>query len=414
MTRRPGRPLRSAPRPPESNSWVVNVVVSVGVVVSLGLVVVAAVLNFRMGYRSADTDLDGLIYGAGAGCGDALKAIAPFMGFWGWRRKDWVAVAAAVLLFTVFTAYSFTAALGFAAQHRANKEAAALRGIEQHADLRGEMDRAVARVKDMGSQRSAAEVEQSVVIAYRQTVGYGNKTVADVSQGCTLNRLATRTACQAIAKLGEELARAKEAESLDAKITTLRASLDQQANGATAASADPQVDAIKRAADILTNKVGKDDIGYALSFLLAAFIELGSGLGLYVVTTPWRSKASLLVQPPPPSPSKEEGRGLVPVKALAGEVLDPSGRALGLVDSYAMERLEPDDSGELLIGEMFEDYVTWCRWRGELPFSRTEFGRQFGALAKFLGMRRVQRDRVEVYLDVRLIEVLPKLPSNRT
>lgn len=383
--------------PAASSGWILNSVVSLGVMVSLGLIAVSALLNFRMGYRSADTEFDGWVYGLGASCGDVLKAISPFMAFWGMRRREWVAMAAAILLFIVFTAYSFTAALGFAAEHRSSKRAANLRDIEHHGDVRGELDRAEASLKLLGAQRSSAEVESAVVTAYRQFVGSSGKTVETASAKCTLNRLATRATCLEIAKLGEEVARAKESERLAATVTTLRSELDHRESGASSTSADPQVDAIKRAAMVASLTVESDDISYGLSFLMALFIELGSGLGLYVSTTPWRERRQARRAPDPQPTAVAEI--MPPAKAT-----NAIGRLMGPLDGYAHERLEKDQEGRVSTGALYQDYMSWCRSRGYLPYTRGEFGKQFAELANFVGMPRVYRHRTELYCLIKIAD----------
>ena len=358
--------------------------------VSLGLVGVSAVLNFRMGYRSADTEFDAMVYGLGAGLGDTLKAMAPFMGFYGLRHRDWIAVLAAVLVFGVATTYSFTAALGFAAQHRAAKEATALGDIERHGDARKAFDRVTARREQMGLQRTPDEVEQDITGLLKKP--YGKHTVAEISANCTLNRLTTRADCTNIATLQQEDARAREAERLATKAEDLRKEL--KTGTGVQASADPQVDALKRASDLVTDKVDKADIGFALSFLLAAFIELGSGFGLYVVTTPWRARERkvAIVEP-------------MPSTALTTR---PSMRAepeptIGVVEIYAVDRLEPEHGAEVHVAEMFMDYLVWCQKKRATALSRTEFARRFASIATEAGIRHVRRNRMDVYQDVKLI-----------
>ena len=47
-----------------------------GVVLCLGLVAISAALNFRVAYRTGDTELDAWIYGSGAAIADGLKDLA--------------------------------------------------------------------------------------------------------------------------------------------------------------------------------------------------------------------------------------------------------------------------------------------------------------------------------------------------
>ncbi|WP_414463404.1 hypothetical protein [Hyphomicrobium sp. DY-1] len=382
MMMRRGRPWRIARKKESGEGWVPHAVSAFGVAVSLGLVVVSALLNFRMGYRSADTEFDGLVYGAGAALGDGLKAISPFMAFWGFRQRDWMAVGWAMALFTALTSYSFTAALGFAAEHRAAKAALALGDIEHHQDARKEMDRVIARLDELGPQRTPGEVESAIDALMKKPVG--RWTVADVSAKCTLNRISTRKACADIGALEGELARAREAVSLSRSAEILRRQLSKET--AVAKSADPQVDALQRAAEVVYVAVSKDDISYVLSFLLALFIELGSGVGLYVATTPWRARG------------KDAG---TPGNGGPGEVV--ALKALGEVEAYVLDQLDVDPAAEAAIGEIYLDYLVWCRVKGFSAYGRVEFGKKFAELAREAGMRHLLRNRSEVYQQVKLI-----------
>lgn len=368
----------------------VDLVVALGVLVSLGLVGVSAVLNFRMGYRSADTEFDAMVYGLGAGFGDTLKAMAPFMGFYGLRHRDWIALLAAVMVFTVATSYSFTAALGFAAQHRAAKEATALGDIEHHGDARKEFERITARLDQVGLQRTPEEVDRDIATLLKKP--YGKRTVADISANCTLNRVTTRQDCTKIAVLQQEDARAREVERLALKAEDLRKEM-KTATGVQA-SADPQVDALKRASELVTNKVDKADIGFFLSFLLAAFIEIGSGLGLYVVTTPWRAREKKTVLPEPASSTA------LTTRAANKADVEP---AIGVVEIYAVDRLEPEEGAEVHVAEMFMDYLIWCQKKRVAALSRTEFARRFASIANEAGIRHIRRNRMDVYQDVKLM-----------
>jgi hypothetical protein len=74
------RPLRERGR---GSRWPTNVLVTLGITVSLGLMAISAVLNFGVGYTTADAEFDGLVYRLSAAMADGLKAIAPFVAGWG-------------------------------------------------------------------------------------------------------------------------------------------------------------------------------------------------------------------------------------------------------------------------------------------------------------------------------------------
>lgn len=377
MTSPLGRRWKPWPHAASGKSVMVNLIVVAGIAGSLVLIGVSAVLNFRMGYRMADTDLDGWVYGTGAGAGDILKALAPFMMAWGYRQRDALAVAAAMVIFSVMTCYSFTAALGFAAQHRANKTSVASGSIERHGLLSARLKTVNEALAQLGPVRSPGEVQGAIDAEYAKPVGDRFRTVASASERCTVYLTVTRSACTTIAALGLELARAQEGERLRREQREITDKLADA--GPAPTSADPQVDVMARAATLANTPWAKDDISFALTILLALFVELGSGMGLYMVTTPWRAKAE-----PKPASRKQESHD-------------------AKLDSYFIERLEPCPDSEIVFGDLYKDYLTWCRGRGQEPQSRKDFEERFGDVAREIGLRHLRRNRSSVYQDVRLI-----------
>jgi hypothetical protein len=350
-------------------------VVVFGIIVSLGLIAVSVALNVRMGYRSADSETDGRLYGIGAGLGDCLKAIAPFMLSWSLRHRDVLAAISAAALFGICTGYSFIAAFGFAAEHRANKAGVVQGNMDSYGDLRGEKKRLEGRLAFLGPQRSSREVEHAVKAVFSQRAWAGGQTVGALSGECTVNRKSTRSACERVANLQAELVRAQEAEQAASDLRAVFAKLEGRNNVSVAV--DPQVDALAKVANLVTGVPGKEEIGLALSFLLACFIEVGSGVGLYMATTPWRMR----------------GEGSL------GAERRP--RALGHVEGYMLERVEPGD-GLMSVRALHDDYVRWCRRRNEVPYTETEFALRFSETAKDVGLEVTSRGQREYYRNIRV------------
>ena len=356
--------------------------VIIGIVVSLVLIVGSVILNFRVGYRSADTELDAWVYGCCAGAADGLKAVAPFAAYWGWKNKDWLAVATAVCVFVAISSYTFSAEFGFAAQHRVFKQGERSGATERRGDVRRAFERAEAKLVKIGPQRSVEEIEKAIETANGKTVGDRGRTVDQVSSRCTLNRKESREACAEIAGLSEEGARAREYMRLETEVAALRLRLDNMKDAPTRGTGDPQIDAVERAIGLTPFKVDRSDVEVVLSALVALFIELGSGLGLYIATTPWRGRSlavrSYLGGKRTAKTTKEEATRAVgdnrPEK-------DEAAMALGSVEEFMLERLELKPGRELSAGDVFAAYRSWCAKRGDVPFRQHEFGRQFRELA---------------------------------
>jgi hypothetical protein len=360
-----------------------EVMIILGIIVSLVLIAGSVILNFRVGYRSADTELDAWVYGCCAGAADGLKAVAPFAAYWGWKNKDWLAVATAVCVFVAISSYTFSAEFGFAAQQRAFKQGERSGATEKRGDVRRAFERAEAKLVKMGAQRSVEEIEKAIESAFARPVGERSRTVDQVSSRCTLNRKETRKECAEIGGLTEEAARAREYVRLDGEVRALRLMLDSMSTGSGRGTGDAQIDAIESAIALTPFKVERSGVEVVLSALVALFIELGSGLGLYISTTPWRGGGL-------------GARGYVGGKRTAkttknettpqvGSIRpekDAAAMVLGSVEEFMLERLELKLGRELSAGDVFAAYRSWCGKRGSVPFRQHEFGRQFSELAK--------------------------------
>lgn len=347
-----------------------------GIVVSLGLIAVSVSLNFRMGFRSADTELDGKIYGAGAAFGDCLKAIAPFMMSWGARHRDWLAAGSAVALFSICTAYSFVSALGFAAEHRANKAGSAQVALDGYGDMRAQKLRLENTLAFYGVQRSAREVEDAIDAKLKERTWSGGRTVGVLSSNCKTDSKSTRAACEAVAKLNVELSAAREVERLNGELRVLQEKLSAKSPVAPT-TADAQVDALVDLVNLLTVVITKDHVGLGLSILLACFIEVGSGVGLFMVTTPWRAK--------------ETRKNIL------------NSKRLGHVDAYMLARIEPGE-GMLSVKALHDDYVRWCLRSNTVAYSEAEFAKRFGAIANEAGLQITSRGQRDYCRQIRLAE----------
>lgn len=353
-----------------------DTVVVFGVLVSLGLIAVSVALNYRMGYRSADNAFDGTLYGTGAACGDCLKAIAPFMASWGLRHGDMLAASSAAIVFLVCTTFSFVSAVGFAAEHRSVKHAAAQGGQDAYGDYRREKERLEAKLTFLGQQRSVSEVEGAITVALQQRVWANGPTVGTWTEHCRLDRKQTRSNCETVARLKTERARAIDYADTNIKLGELITQARKSGQTKAIAATDPQVESVQKTLDMLSAVVAKEQIALALALLLALFIEIGSGVGLFIATTPWRNR---------------EG---------AGPITRSSSR-LGHVDAFMLDVMVP---GEGLADEqqIYAAYIAWCSRRGNVPYKLKEFASRLAALAIDAGLETTFRGQRRHYRNVQL------------
>ena len=116
-----------------------------GLPMVLGLTAVSVVMNFRFGLLLGRSHLDGLIYAAASACADILKCLIPIVLGWSWANRRLFITFAAGLLFLIFTAYSVTSSLGYAAINRAERSGQRAAEISRHRDLRAELDHKLAQ-----------------------------------------------------------------------------------------------------------------------------------------------------------------------------------------------------------------------------------------------------------------------------
>lgn len=371
----------------------------------MGLIGVSAALNFRVGYRAADTELDGLIYGTGAGLADVLKAMCPFVVAWGLKKSDWLAVGGAAVVFVVISLYSLTAGMGFASQHRAFREAERTGAIEERGDLRRELARLEAAADSLGPQRSEATIGREIEVVFARPMAK-HSTVESMSSRCTLVRTATREACAEIAGLMSEVEKAREWAELQDKLAQVRGKIEQLGTAGASGSADPQIDTLKGILGFAKREVTREDIRIGLVALVAVMFELGSGLGLYLVTTPWRSDWTASREGAAAEmPARDTGYG----RGVSAEVLEKGvmakAAALGDVEEFVLARVDVA-SGGVSAAEMFAAYEAWCR-EGELvPLGHVIFLERFAQLARDVGIDMHQLGADVVYLGIGISRTL--------
>jgi hypothetical protein len=324
----------------------------IGVLASLCLIAVSATLNYRMGYRAADNPQDGMVYGLGAGAGDILKALAPMMFLLALKKREWLAAFAAALVFAAGTLYSFTAALGFAAEHRAVRADEAVAAQEAHRAYATSRDQLLARIQLLGPQRSVAEIDAAIEAIYAQPAWEGGRTVATVSNRCQLSKPATRLRCEDIAKLNAEKAKAA-----DAAMTTQQLAHLEQQRPAPGGSQNAQVIALVALSHHLV-PLSEELIMAVLAVMLAVFLEVGSGFGLLLATTPWRQTTA-------PTDTK-------PTPDLA---------------EFLAATLEPSAGDSVTGQEVLTRYQNWCKGAKAPRLNSQQVCAELVIVAQDLGLR---------------------------
>ena len=353
--------------------------VVVGIACSIGLIILSAVINFRLGYRSADTEFDGWIYGLGLGLADVVKALTPFFIAWAWRHKDRLAFYAGAALFVMITANSLNGAIRFAAEHQSVRQSERLGDADRRSALLTEIAAREAQEKRLGVPRSIGEVESAIAAALARPVDGG--TVASVSGpwGRDGDHLLVFRFRRQVAERRAELEIARSWTENRSELSKARHAL-AALEGKGSNVEDPQLDAVEGIIGWWTKTVDGRNVSLALLLLFGVVFELGSGLGLYVVTTPWRTTTD--------PPKKGE------------PVVQPE---LGLVDRYAADRIDREDGRSMTLTELLADYRDWCRRSRCVPLNQVEFARNFEALAAEIGIVLKRSASGPVFEDVGFI-----------
>jgi hypothetical protein len=316
---------------------------------------------------------EGQIYGVLGGVADALKAVLPIGIAAAFAARQRARAITGMLLFAVFSAYSFASELGLYALSRDSQSSAAMAGKEGYELLKGERKRIGDRLKALGETRPVGAIKAEIA-AQRQ-----NKLWTASGQCKDSDTNAARTFCASLEKLAGELASAEEAERLRADDSKLAAKMSGMDLKSVMQSADAQSEALARFTGFAPSSI-KD----ALAVLVALLIELGSGFGLWVVTVGGQAPARESPHARGASETEKAKRGRAkrrdPIKTFTRAVM--------------IERT----NGEVPAAEVHGAFIEWAKREGYNGLSATALGRKLSDM----GFARVKRGGKLFYTGVTL------------
>lgn len=354
----------------------VDLLVALGMAASLVLVATTAMMNWRFGYKlGGDDQVERQLFAWGLLGADVVKALMPFSLALAVRKRDWLAGSAAAAIFAVATVSSFYAGIGLGSEHRLANEGANTATIDRRAELRAGKERLEARIAAAGPLPSPAVVEREIEAAFAKPVQAGGKSLGNFTDRCRRSMVAARAACAEVAMLQVKLAAARDLEGDTANLRQVHS--DLTALDSKVQSADPQLDVLERVAKWADVRAAREDIRTGLLLFLGLLLELGSGLGLYAVTTPWRHR--------------ERGAEGTRMTTTVGDAV-----------VYADERLRPERGGRLTANVLYADYEGWCRKHNYVPVREGIFAEQMVVLAKDIGIPMQQSGSNLEFCDVGL------------
>ncbi len=375
---------------------------TVGVVAASVLLLVSASMNFTFGYSLGKTVQESYILGAGSVGADILKALIPFLVLYALKHRSWMQAAAGILVWTICTAYSLTSSLGFAAHNRADTVGERTIAATQYADLRDRLKAVNTKLGWIPQHRSVAEVDADINAIINKRIKKGRfrgKTIGQVTKNFTNTSWYSRKYGDQVLNLRKELAIAKNAEKLEAEKAMLSRKLEHTSTSAVT-TADPQQAILSELTGLSAEKVK-----LGLVVLLSMLVEIGSGLGFFVVLGGDKAKARRIK-------AKAEAKAQAEVEAVAAKtekkveakpekrvVTKPAVEArpapvandnvpsrrptVPLISSnelkdYYVDRIEMQDGTSITASALYEDYCSWAESRNKEPMTLPAFGRQFG------------------------------------
>ncbi len=360
-----------------------------GVAAAGTLLFVSAAMNWRFGFSLGKSEFDAQIYGAASAAADGLKALLPFFIMWAVRQRSWMQAASGILVWLVCTAYSLTSSLGFSAINRAETLGERTIVATQYKTLSADLKTAKEKLAFTPQHRSVGAVQASLDAALNTSIKTrkGRKSVAEVTENCTLSTFTASKHCPKIQRLRSELASAQQANKLESKITSLEAKLEKVSTGAAIAGSDPQ-------SELLTKLSGlkRSHVETALIVLVSMLVEIGSGLGFFVVLGDKNTRNNK---------KKVAKREVVSTKAEATPVVTASANdntssakyvqsnepvahefdetSDELRDFYS-SRIQKSEGSSITASKLYESYCSWAESKGKEPMTLPAFGRQFSEI----------------------------------
>ena len=175
--------------------------------------------------------------------------------------------------------------------------------------------------------------------------------------------------------------------------------------------------AINRVATWVSAAFQGDDIQTALSILVALVLEVGSGFGLYMATTPLqtrepREERTFSVPSPAPvtlveaeaRPELIEDRktSAMTIAAQPVKEIEPPVEVGRYIARFALDCLEPVEGEAVTSTALYRVYEDWCKQKGYIPLLEAIFFVQFNQVADEAGMEIFRTGANVVYRNVGL------------
>lgn len=346
---------------------------TLAVLAALVLIAVSGTMNFLFMQGMGKDETEGLVLGGASVAIDIFKAILPILIWWSYRESRFGFMTTAIVMFAVFTAFSLTSAIGFSATNRGHISGIREGANAQLAAVTADIKTEAARLRALPQRRPAAILEQQINRVRTDRLWSRTKQCTDAT------RSQSRAFCDQYFALKTELETAIIAERSEQRLKELKLSEARLKRSGAGADTDPQVTVLAR---LSGNNEGS--VRTALIIFIAALLELGSGLGLWMATGHseiFRRHAparQLKAQHHEPVMTAEAIHAAaieaVPLQSLPPNLpiasdADARQKQIADIEDYILERIRPAENGRLTMADLFADYQSWIT-----AFSKPEAG----------------------------------------
>ena len=332
---------------------------TLAVLAALVLISVSGAMNFLFMQGMGKDETESLVLGAASVAIDIFKAILPILIWWSYRESRFGFMTTAVVMFAIFTAFSLTSAIGFSATNRGYVSGIREGANAQLAAVAADIEAETAKLQALAKHRPAPILEQQINRVRTDRLWSRTRQCTDAT------RKRSRAFCDGYFSLKSELETAVLAARIELRLKELKRSETRLKKSGAGTDTDPQV-------TVLARLSGNDEssVRTALIIFIAALLEFGSGLGLWMATGHseiFRRRVSarqLKTAHHDPIMSAETIHAAaieaVPIQSLpAASDADERQNQIIDIENYLIERIRPADEGRLTMDDLFADYQSW-------------------------------------------------------
>lgn len=354
------------------------------------LMAVSSIFNYAFMASFARSEHEALFLGAAAVAGDLIKACLPFFIVLAWRGRRYVFAAVGSIVFGFLTLVSLVASLGYTADVRGSTAQAR---SALSAELR-QAEHALARItatrSATGSMRAPAVVTEEIARLRQDRLWESSNECTDATTA------ASRTYCARYFALRSEFASAAEAARIEASERDLLAKVEKLRASGAGQEAEPQV-------AMLVNLTGNRATAVRTALILAAaiFIEVGSGLGLYLAL---QHSSPTRWCPTRGNDAMRDGttttwKHAVPANGFSQLAVEARHSIyIEQIERYGVARLQPAQNGRTSIMQIFADYQQWSAQHNVAVMMRADFVDLLDDLVRDIGIARCGDDYVGIAL----------------